>query len=575
MAILFLDLTCNYQHKHKHTMSLFGFGFGAAAPAAPTATASASAAAPFVFPGTASFSASSTSTSTPIVISADARGMARRHGLDFVTIAWEDCARTKNSSWGPCISDMTLRANGHLMPMLRQPNFADKTWDAPMSSIRLNVSNGNGGGSGYFPSSPPASVTLDTYLASVGKRSAFNFRGKPINLYAPERDSHVIVSTQACFLETQGAGSDHQDVPFNVALRVYQADAPILVIIATSKGTTAQVVNSASRVHDLFVCTPSGQRARIVAQRLSKNRAERGVTYTGAMTAEEQQDNFIMIIQVPLKSMRPRPQLETTLCTFGGPVYRGGGRGADTERIQRTADACDVEDAILKVGEAEGAFESNFGVFDQDCVRDARYPVRVTLQFYKMTSNGVMSEAAIDGIAAQFTAARADARVFSSLVTDYTDRPTEVVPAPAALPAPAAATTADVHPGVTCDWCSQPIRGGGGVRYKCMECPNVDACEACERTRAQSPPTVAPRHTPQHLFIKIRDTRQHPHNMHVQNRSEMTHKRACAGGCGSLSIVGICYFCSACNLGYCEACDATVGHQTTTGHNMLRVSHSA
>jgi hypothetical protein len=38
-----------------------------------------------------------------------ANSLVKKHGLAIQTVSWEDCARHKNSAWGPCISDMTLQ----------------------------------------------------------------------------------------------------------------------------------------------------------------------------------------------------------------------------------------------------------------------------------------------------------------------------------------------------------------------------------------------------------------------------------------------------------------------------------
>ncbi|ETO03970.1 hypothetical protein RFI_33432, partial [Reticulomyxa filosa] len=41
----------------------------------------------------------------------------------------------------PCISDMTLEVDKNLMPVIRSPNFSDKTWDVSMDKIALVVGN--------------------------------------------------------------------------------------------------------------------------------------------------------------------------------------------------------------------------------------------------------------------------------------------------------------------------------------------------------------------------------------------------------------------------------------------------
>ena len=58
--------------------------------------------------------------------------------------------------------------------------------------------------------------------------------------------------------------------------------------------------------------------------------------------------------------------------------------------------------------------------------RDERFPIRVTVQFYKATSNGVVSDADLDEIARQIEQVYSEADYVGSLVTEGdTRRPTE------------------------------------------------------------------------------------------------------------------------------------------------------
>lgn len=59
-------------------------------------------------------------------------------GLQIVNVMWEDTARTPGSVWGANISDMTLQVRHpdrpnqrNLLPVIRHPNFTDKTGDVP------------------------------------------------------------------------------------------------------------------------------------------------------------------------------------------------------------------------------------------------------------------------------------------------------------------------------------------------------------------------------------------------------------------------------------------------------------
>jgi hypothetical protein len=83
----------------------------------------------------------------------------------------------------------------------------------------------------------------------------------------------------------------------------------------------------------------------------------------------------------------------------------------------------DVEEAVIGHGKVEGLFTEVDGL---DIERDDRYPVRVTVQFYKATSNGVVSEQDMAEIAGQIERVYRQADYVGSLVVQgETGRPTE------------------------------------------------------------------------------------------------------------------------------------------------------
>jgi hypothetical protein len=86
-------------------------------------------------------------------------------------------------------------------------------------------------------------------------------------------------------------------------------------------------------------------------------------------------------------------------------------------------DRSDVEAAVIGHGEVEGPFTEIDGL---EIERDPDFPIRVTVQFYKATSNGVISEADVAEIAAQIQRVYDEADYVGSLVVDGpSDRPTE------------------------------------------------------------------------------------------------------------------------------------------------------
>ena len=48
----------------------------------------------------------------------------------------------------------------------------------------------------------------------------------------------------------------------------------------------------------------------------------------------------------------------------------------------------------------------------------------------------------------------------------------------------------DLYVGVTCDGCEQPIRC---IRFKCLECPDFDLCQPCERSDKHN----------EHMMLKV------------------------------------------------------------------------
>src|SRR5687767_3127558 len=66
------------------------------------------------------------------------RRRVERRGLSIVDVAWEDTGRAEGSVLGPNISDLTLQLRWRdpdagfaeaLMPVIRHPNFIDRTAD--------------------------------------------------------------------------------------------------------------------------------------------------------------------------------------------------------------------------------------------------------------------------------------------------------------------------------------------------------------------------------------------------------------------------------------------------------------
>lgn len=350
--------------------------------------------------------------------------MASKMGLQVLDVTWEDTGRFKNSAVGPNISDMTIqvaleKGTGGLevscMPVVRHPNFEDKTCDLDPWLFSLMVGNHDG--------SPLRRVSLHEILANplryLSKPDSWRRKGNLPRTLLASRDSKVLVSAQACFLPVPKSGK----ATFNPVLFNYQSvkdDPGVLTILATREGTSITVIDNhrdafsagAAWGQRLFF-NANGQRASLTGQRASEFAPDAGSSRrddTTPQAASESGLNLVLLIQVPLKQkQKPHPQF------VGGGMLPPAPVAAEA--------VSDVENAVIGHGDLEGPFTE---VDNLAIERDTRFPVRVTVQFYKATSNGVVSEADLQAIKDQIDRVYADSQYVGSLVTEgVTGRATE------------------------------------------------------------------------------------------------------------------------------------------------------
>jgi hypothetical protein len=345
--------------------------------------------------------------------------LATSHGLDVLNVTWEDTGRYYNSAVGPNISDVTIQVQHinpdtgqyelTLMPVIRFPNFTDVTADITMDEFYLLVGNERGNGL--------ERISLENYLGNFRRflSDPDSWAGREKSLLA-SRGSHVLVSAQAAFLPIPKNGkATFNPVIFNY--QSYQGDPAVLTIVATREGTSATIIDN---VRDAFPAGFSwgqrlffnqyGERASFTGERLSDFVNEnRSTSVDGPEAAGESGLNMVLLIQVPLKQKRP----------FELPNVEYEAAPSDAMEMA----GADVEAAVVGHGPVEGPFTEIDGL---DIERDERFPIRVTVQFYKATSNGIVTEADMAEIVAQIERVYEDADYVGSLVVDGpSDRPTE------------------------------------------------------------------------------------------------------------------------------------------------------
>lgn len=416
--------------------------------------------------------------------------LAHAHGLKINSITYEDTGRDKNSCVGPNISDMTLTVDDRRMPIIRKPNFSDVTCDLKIADFKVTVGNETKDGE-------LRRIPLTEYIEKLkdfNPDTAHEDQKSLLN----DRDEHLLASAQACVLPlghgTDADGKEIKEVEFVPEIFNYQsrgADPAVMVIVASSQGTSATVLTS--RAQKLYF-NRGGESVQFLAKRLSLDRKERGVEDKGDMSAEEQDRNLIMVFQIPLKKPNPPTirvpdsgfissynsypayhlERSTTtrrmrhpgilMCSAQSASSESGFDGEEEEEDQEmgfslsdsdtrsfgntlNCSACvpmssrrslgtstskvnpqskGMENAMLRVSDTgRGSYA---GLQNKKLVRDTRFPIRVTLQHYKVSDTQLLSEDSIKYIANKIKSIYDNAEAQGSLVVGRTNDPNKQRP---------------------------------------------------------------------------------------------------------------------------------------------------
>jgi hypothetical protein len=352
-----------------------------------------------------------------MVSDGEVQQLASEKGLQLQNVLWEDTGRSQGSSLGPNISDVTIEvvSQDHgarklaLMPVLRFPNFADRTADVRLDQVWLKVGNQADGKAERV-------VSLREFLASPGRYlsgpDAGRIRGG--TLLAP-RDSHALVSAQATFLPVpQGGQATFHPVIFNY--QSTRGHPAVLTLLVTRQGTSLTVIDNArdtvsggaSWGQRLFF-NAGGQRAPLTAERISDVQ-QHGTTMNGEGASSLGADaNLLMLVQVPLLVNRPQRKAEA----LGGLYPMSAPPAAAMESKGAARAVADMEVAVLGHGELDGPYTELAGLTVE---RDPRFPVRVTVQFYQATATGRVGRPEVARLASLIDAVYTKADFVGSLV---------------------------------------------------------------------------------------------------------------------------------------------------------------
>jgi len=343
------------------------------------------------------------------------RSLARKHGLEILDLTWEDTGRYKGSSVGPNISDMTIQVAESnrvtCMPVIRHPNFSDKTADVSIDDVILRVGNERG--------APLKNVTLRDYLRDLRAHLSKpgSWAGTESSLLAP-REKEVLVSAQASFLPVPATGK----AEFNPVLFNYQSYArspAVLAIVATREGTSATIIDNqrdgfgaGTAWGQRLFHNHDGERASFTGTRMTEFVESGGDATDRVDTMEAAKAaglSCVMLIQVPLQQPE---RARRSMAMAGAAMPMAPSMSAKPMAYDLE---CNIDEAVIGHGEIDGPFTE---IDNLAIKRDARFPIRVTVQFYKATSNGIVSAAEMKVLADQIASVYADAKAVGSLVTE-------------------------------------------------------------------------------------------------------------------------------------------------------------
>ena len=328
-----------------------------------------------------------------------------RHSLNIGFVSWEDTARDKNSVWGPNISDVSLDVDDKDFPIINTKNFNDPTCDMSINRFSLNVGNEK-----EHCETTMGRISFKEYLQNLGQYVAANVKG---NFFLP-RDDKILTSAQSCILPL-----NDNKVSFNVRIHNYQNDSKdpaVLVIVASPHGTSAQLLTDRKQKIYFNKCD---YKAPYVAERLVDVRTAAGKPLEGPMTQEEKENNVLFIFQIPLKQ-KPQYHNRGGLC-LDGCLSKGvvvdptiamifaakAGKEGTAWSIPLDGAAGDarfyesrgMDHAQLTVGDSIGPWNGTTPEFTIE--RDDRYPIRCTIQYYRVTDTDTISDETVNEISSQ------------------------------------------------------------------------------------------------------------------------------------------------------------------------------
>lgn len=275
---------------------------------------------------------------------------------------------------------------------------ASKTSDLPAAKLRL-LKDGK-------------AHTLKEFLDGIQR-----------GLWLP-RDEVVLARSQCCFLPLGG----RESVDFAVSAYSYHRN--VLFIVASAFGTSVYRANGTTQ---RLLLDMEGESHHYRAAKMVDKESGQVVRSFAGMSAQQKQENALYIYQVPIRS---KYRSRGACAPAGGAPAGGAPAGGNTFEFEEVEESCSIPGVLfcresresprgrgavdrgavarLDVGERVGRMPE---LDMRELQRDARYPITLTIQYYRI-SNGPVSEAAARDVVAKLNGLEAASVATGSLVVD-------------------------------------------------------------------------------------------------------------------------------------------------------------
>lgn len=313
--------------------------------------------------------------------------LLQQFDLVVQNVSWKNTVKIKGSSWGNNISDTTLYISdvhgSQMVPVIRKPNFTYNTADMPIEKFSCNVN-------GHQMSLADYLDNLDQYTKKTGRLK---------NIRIP-RDKIILTTTQTCILPFGDEEIEFQPYIYNRNSK--KNDPRLLVIMSSAQGTSCQITYKTTPLY----LNIDGKCGVFTAASLCEDKKKIGV----------KQDGVIYIYQIPLKETeeaRKDRLHKAKYYDYFNTIVLASCEGSDSDIdsddigglfdsdsdsvIHASSKKKDTDYGIISVQKIDINF-AGLGNNDFLLERDPHYPIRCTIQYYRLSNTSEISSETISEI---------------------------------------------------------------------------------------------------------------------------------------------------------------------------------